>query len=172
MELLTLLADRILSLKIHLFQNIIMGKKYWLSAIAIMALLTCCTPKAFEYRSYHDFSIQKLGFDKSTISMELEYYNPNNYGLQLRQSDLDIFIDGNLLGHSITDTLINIPSRANFTMPVKFSVDMKNIIKNAASTIFGKEILVRLSGKVKVGKGNVFLSFPIEYESTQKFTLW
>jgi LEA14-like dessication related protein len=149
-----------------------MGKKYVLFVIAIMALLASCTPKAFEYRTYHNFSIQKLGFDKSTISMELEYYNPNNYGLQLKQSDLDIFIDGNLLGHSITDTLINIPSRSNFTMPVKFSVDMKNIIKNAASTIFGKEILVRLSGKVKVGKGNVFLSFPIEYESTQKFTLW
>lgn len=149
-----------------------MRKKWWLGTIAIMALLTCCTPKALEYRTYHNFSIQKLGFDKSMISMELEYYNPNNYGLQLKQSDLDIYINGNLLGHSTTDTLVNIPRRANFNMPVKFSVDMQNILKNAANTLFGGEILIRLSGKVKVGKGNVFMSFPVEYETKQKLSLW
>lgn len=149
-----------------------MRKKWWLGTIAIMALLTCCTPKALEYRTYHNFSIQKLGFDKSMISMELEYYNPNNYGLQLKQSDLDIYINGNLLGHSTTDTLVNIPRQANFNMPVKFSVDMQNILKNAANTLFGGEILIRLSGKVKVGKGNVFMSFPVEYETKQKLSLW
>ncbi len=149
-----------------------MRKKWWIGTIAIMALLTCCTPKALEYRTYHNFSIQKLGFDKSMISMELEYYNPNNYGLQLKQSDLDIYINGNLLGHSTTDTLVNIPRRANFNMPVKFSVDMQNILKNAANTLFGGEILIRLSGKVKAGKGNVFMSFPVEYETKQKLSLW
>ena len=149
-----------------------MSKKYLLILLATIAIMSCSSPKALEYKNYHNFSINNLGFTSSTISLDLEYYNPNNYGLQLKQSDLDIYINGNLLGHSTTDTLINIPRRANFNMPVKFSVDMQNILKNAANTLFGGEILIRLSGKVKAGKGNVFMSFPVEYETKQKLSLW
>lgn len=149
-----------------------MKKNGWLFGIAILALLASCTPKPLVYKNFHNFSIQKLGFDKSAIKMELEYYNPNGFGLQLKQSDLDIYINGNLLGHSVTDTLVNIPRQSTFFLPVKFDVEMKNVLKNAANTLFGKEILIRLSGTVKAGKGNVFMSIPVEYETTQKLTLW
>lgn len=149
-----------------------MKKFGWFLGVAILALLASCSPKPLVYKDFHNFSIQKLGFDKSAIKMELEYYNPNNFGLQLKESDLDIYINGNLLGHSVTDTLVNIPRQSSFFLPVKFDVEMKNLIKNATNTIFGKEILIRLSGKVKAGKGNVFMLIPVEYETTQKVSLW
>lgn len=138
----------------------------------VSALLSCSSPKALEYKTYHNFAIQKLGFTNTTISLDLEYYNPNNFGMRLKNTDLDIYINGNLLGHSFTDSLITIPRRNTFLVPVKFDVDMKNAFKNAWNTLIGKEVLIRLSGKVKVGKGNVFLSFPIEYESKQTFSMF
>jgi hypothetical protein len=49
---------------------------------------------------------------------------------------------------------------------------MQNVIKNAWNTLTGKEILVRLSGKVRVGKANVFMSFPVDYESKEAFSLF
>ncbi len=104
--------------------------------------------------------------------MDLEYYNPNNFGLQLRNTDLDIFINGNRLGHSSSDTLINIPRRNTFILPIKFDVDMQNIFKNALNTLLGKEVTVKLTGKLKVGKGNVFMSFPLNYESKETFSLF
>ncbi len=137
-----------------------------------MAILSCSSPKALEYKTYHNFSVQKLGFNNSAVSLDLEYYNPNNYGLQLKSTDLDIFINGNLLGHSSLDTLIRIPRRDTFSIPVKFNVDMQNVFKNAWNTLIGKEVLVRLSGKVKVGKANVFMSFPVEYETKQTFSFF
>ena len=149
-----------------------MRKEYWIFTFVIMAFLSCSSPKALEYKTYHNFSVEKLGFDKSTVSLDLEYYNPNNFGMQLRSTDLDIFINGNLLGHSSLDTLIRIPRRDTFSIPVKFDVDMQNAFKNAWNTLIGKEVLVRLSGKVKVGKANVFMSFPVEYESKQTFSLF
>ena len=33
-----------------------------------------------------------MGFTASKVSLDLQYYNPNNFGLQLRKTDLDIFI--------------------------------------------------------------------------------
>ena len=134
--------------------------------------MSCATPKAVEYQTYHNFTIQKLGFNNSSISLDLQYYNPNNFGLQLRSSDLDIFIDGNLLGHSSLDTLRLIPKTDTFSIPVKFDVNMQNIFKNAWNTLTGKEIMVRLTGKVKVGKANVFMNIPVDYESKQTFSFF
>lgn len=149
-----------------------MKKKYCLYLFLLSAFLSCSSPKALEYKTYHNFSIEKLGFNNSEISLDLEYYNPNNFGMQLKSTDLDIFINGNLLGHSSLDTLIRIPRRDTFNIPVKFNVDMQNVFKNAWNTLVGKEVLVRLSGKVRVGKANVFMSFPVEYESKQTFSFF
>jgi len=134
--------------------------------------MSCSSPKSVEYLTYHNFKIEKLGFNKSAISLDLEYYNPNNFGMQLRSTDLDIFIDGNLLGHSALDTLLLVPKKDTFSVPVKFDVNMQNIFKNAWNTLMGKEVLVRLTGKVKVGKANVFMNIPVDYESKQTFSFF
>ncbi|MEP7232371.1 MAG: LEA type 2 family protein [Ginsengibacter sp.] len=145
--------------------------KLFVAACALV-MFSCASPKALEYKTYHNFSVRSLGFNSSTIALDLEYYNPNNFGLQLRNSDLDIFIDGNRFGHSTSDTLIKIPRRSTFILPIKFDVDMQNLFKNAMSTLLGKEVTVKLTGKLKVGKGNVFLSFPLNYESKETFSLF
>ena len=149
-----------------------MAKPKLLNLVLLLTILSCASPKALEYKTFHNFSIQKFGFNSSTIKLDLEYYNPNNYGMQLKNSDLDIFIDGNLLGHSSFDTLITIPRKNTFILPIKFDVDMQNIFKNAWSTLIGKEVLVRLTGKLKVGKANVFMSLPVDYESKQTFSMF
>lgn len=138
----------------------------------IMVFMSCSSPKALEYRDYRNFAIQRLGFDNSTVTLSLEYFNPNNYGMQLRNTDLDIFINGNLLGHSSMDTLIRIPRKDTFSIPVKFDVDMQKVFKNAWSTLMGKEVVVKLTGKVRVGKANVFINFPVNYESKETFSLF
>ncbi len=146
-------------------------KKLLVSCMGFM-FVSCTSPKALEYKTYHNFSIQKLGFNKSTISLDLEYYNPNSFGLQLKNTDLDIFINGERFGHSSSDTLINIPRRNTFVLPIKFDVDMQNIFKNAMNTLLGKEVAVKLTGKLKIGKGNVFMSLPLNYESKETFSLF
>ena len=125
-----------------------------------------------EYKTYHNFSVEKLGFNTSAIKLDLEYYNPNNFGMQLKNSDLDIFIDGNLFGHSSFDTLIRIPRRDTFLLPVKFDVEMQNIFKNALSTLMGKEVIVKLTGKLRIGKANLFMTLPVNYESKQTFSIF
>ena len=148
--------------------------KMWKLLLTSMSLafFNCSPPKALEYKTYHNFSIQKLGFNNSSIILDLEYYNPNNFGLQLRNTDLDILINGKRFGHSSSDTLINIPRRNTFILPIKFDVDMQNIFKNAMNTLLGKEVIVKLTGKLRIGKGNVFMSLPLNYESKETFSLF
>lgn len=134
--------------------------------------MSCSTPKALEYISYNNFTIEKLGFDYSTVNLDLKYFNPNNFRMQLRNTNLDVFVNGKLFGHSSTDTLIQIPKRDTFTLPIKFNVNMQSVYQNALNTLLGKEVLIKVTGKVKVGKANVFMYFPVNYESKETFSLF
>lgn len=145
--------------------------KIWAVSISLF-IISCSSPKALEYKDYKNFSIQKLGFSSSQVKLDLEYYNPNNFGLQLKNTDLDIFIDNQFLGHSSSDTLIGIPRRGSFLLPIKFDVDMQSIYKNALNTLMGNEVTVKVTGKLKLGKANVFMSMPVNYEGKQKFSLF
>ena len=134
--------------------------------------MSCSTPKALEYISYNNFTIEKLGFDYSTVNLDLKYFNPNNFRMQLRNTNLDVFVNGKLFGHSSSDTLIQIPKRDTFTLPIKFNVNMQNVYQNALNTLLGKQVLIKVIGKVKVGKANVFMYFPVNYESKETFSLF
>lgn len=138
--------------------------------LLLLFLSSCQAPKELVYRDFKNLKVGKLGFGASTLNVDLIYYNPNNFGLQLKSTDLDIFIDSNYLGHSLQDLQINIPRLAEFTLPLQIEVDMKNALKNALPTLLGKEVLVRVTGKVKLGKANVYKSFTVNYESVQKFS--
>ena len=142
------------------------------SLVIATLLFSCSAPKELEYRDYKDFAITKLGFSKSQVKMDLEYYNPNNFGLQLRRTEVDVFINNSLLGHTTSDTLIQIPKRGTFLLPIKFDVDMQTLLKNAWTTMVKDAVTVKVTGKIKVGKGNVFMSFPVNYEGKQSFSLF
>ena len=137
---------------------------------ALLFMTSCREPKELEYRDFKNLSSEKLGFSSSTFKIDLVYYNPNNFGLQLKRTDLDIFIDSNYLGHTAQDHQINIPKKGEFTLPLSIEVDMKNAYKNAIPALFGKEVLVRVVGKVKLGKANVYKNFNVNYEGKQKFS--
>src|SRR5450432_3334825 len=108
----------------------------------LTAIWGCSAPKMLVYDDYKNFRIQKLGFSNSEVSLDLEYFNPNNFGLQLRNSNLDIFLNNNFLGHSSSASLIEIPRRDTFLLPIKFTVDMRNIFKNAWNTLSGNDVLI------------------------------
>jgi|SRR5690348_1295530 LEA14-like dessication related protein len=149
-----------------------MNKKIVGVFLVAVAFMSCSSPKALEYREYHNFSVEKLGYSNSTIKMDLVYFNPNNFRMQLRNTDLDIFINGKLFGHSSTDTLIPIPKRDTFSLPVMFDVNMQSLYQNALNTLLGREVTLKVSGKVKIGKANVFMYFPVNYESKETFSLF
>lgn len=116
--------------------------------------------------------MEKIGFGSSSLKLDVIYYNPNNFGLQLKYTDLDIFIDGNYLGHSSQDYQISIQRLSEFTLPLQINLDMQNLLKNALPTFLGKEVTVKITGKVKLGKANVYKTFPVNYEGRQRFAVF
>jgi LEA14-like dessication related protein len=144
---------------------------YPITFLLILIIATSCqAPRELVYRDFKNLKIEKVGFAATTLKLDLVFYNPNNFGVQLKYTDLDIFVNNNLLGHSTQDYQIAIPKLAEFTMPLQIDVDMKNLLKNALPTLLGNEMMVKITGTIKLGKANVYKTFPVSYEGSHKFS--
>ena len=104
--------------------------------------------------------------------MDLVYFNPNNFGVDLKKVDCDIYVNQNYLGRYVLDTLIHIDKKSEFTLPSRMNVDMKNVFKNALAAIFNNEILITAKGTTRVGKGGIFVNYPFNYEGRHKIDLF
>jgi len=49
---------------------------------------------------------------------------------------------------------------------------MKNMLKNGLTTFFSNQVKVKITGSLKVGKANGFISFPIRYEDYHQFSIF
>lgn len=141
-------------------------------ALAVTLLTSCRTPKDLEFREFKNVRVNNLGYANANLTIDLVYYNPNNFGLDLSRTDVDIFVDSTLLGHSTQDIQIPIPKRGVFTIPLKVDLDMKNLLKNSMTAFLKKEVDVKILGKVRVGKAGVYKTFDVDYTSRQNFSLF
>jgi len=140
--------------------------------VTLILATSCQAPKDLVYRDFKNLKVDKIGSAATTLKVDLIYYNPNNFGLQLKYTDLDIYLDNKFLGHSSQDYQITIPKLAEFTMPLAIELDMKNLLSNSLPSLLGKDVLVKVTGTVKIGKANVYKSFPVSYEGVQHFSLF
>lgn len=137
----------------------------------ITLLLSCSRPIGFEYRSIRDISLEKLNGQNSVISMNLVYYNPNNFGVNLKHVNCNISADGIYIGNFKLDTLIHINKKSEFILPTRLQVSMSNILQVSARLLF-KEVTISARGQTRVGKGGIYVNLPIEYSGKQKLNLF
>ncbi len=137
--------------------------------LSSLIFLSCSKPVAPEYKTYKNFKVETLGLNQSKVKMNLVYSNPNNMRLTMKNTEIDIYINDQFVGHSSTPQAIDIPQNADFLVPIEFMVDMKFLATNSLLAMFGKEVMLKATGKTKVGKSGIYFNFPINYEGKQKF---
>jgi len=133
---------------------------------------SCRTPQDLVFRDFNNLALDRLGFSASILKVDLIYYNPNNFGMELKRTELDIYVDSTFLGHSSQELQVAIPKRDVFTIPLKVDLDMKNLFKNGLTSLFNKTVNVRAVGTIKVGKAGVYKNFNIDYTSEQEIPLF
>ncbi len=146
-------------------------KKALFPLLFFVVFAACHKPQAFEYRDVKNLKLGALGFDKSRLSMDLVYFNPNHFGVDLKKIDCDIYIDQKYLGKFLLDTTMHIDRKAEFTVPSNIDIDMKNALRNGFTLLFNKEVLLTVKGICRAGKGGIFITIPVNYEARHKFEL-
>lgn len=145
---------------------------YILMGICLFGLCFCGKPKQPDYIDFQHLKLHKAGLNQSVITFDLRYFNPNNYRLQLKQASVDVYFNEKFVGHSSLDSLIHIPARDTFMIPVSMQLDMKSLVKNAVQLLMNPDVMVKLNGNAKVGKGGIFINVPINYEGKQRLDIF
>ena len=146
-----------------------------LPSLCLLFLATCVSckrPTAFDYKDVKNIRVESFGLDKSKVSMDLVFYNPNNFGVNLKSVTSDLYIDSSYLGKFTLDTLMRIPKLSNFTLPATMQVNMKGLFSNTISILFNKEVTIGAKGTTRVGKGGFYVTVPFNYEGKQKINFF
>ena len=137
--------------------------------ILLIVLSSCGTSnlKEPEYRDIRNIRLLNLGPLQSTAGVDLVYYNPNKFGVQLETARGDIYIDSSYFGQFELDEKVQVKKRSEFILPATVKVDMISAIKNQRDLYKKKEALVKIQGMATVKKSGFSKEIPINYEHIQ-----
>lgn len=133
--------------------------------LGILLFMSCSFTKVKEpeFQELSNIKIEKMGLSTSTLSMEAVYFNPNSWGMELTETDLDIFIDNTYLGHTRQKFRIRINKKSDFSIPVLLEVDSKKLLKNGLNLLTSEKVEVKAKGKVKIAKAGIEKSINVDY---------
>jgi LEA14-like dessication related protein len=138
--------------------------------IFILFFVSCKSFKEPEMKSVEKVSLVQMGMTESRLSFDMIFFNPNSFKLKLKKAEGEAWLDGKPLGHFTVDTLIKIPARAEFRMPVQLKLDMRHFLENMALAFTDKQVTLKMEGVARAGKGILFINYPIHYEGKQKLS--
>ena len=137
--------------------------------IGLILLSSCgsANVKEPEYRDIREVRLIELGLLQSTAGIDLIYYNPNNFGVQVAEARGDVYIDNVYLGRFGLGEKVQVKKRSEFIVPAIIKLDMIGAIKNQRDLLKKKEVLVRIEGMARVKKSGLSRDVPIKFESMQ-----
>jgi len=139
-------------------------------SLALLFILSSCggsNVKEPEYRTIREVRLIELGLLQSTAGIDLVYYNPNNFGVQLSEARGDVYIDNAFFGRFELGEKVQVKKNAEFIVPAIVKLDMIGAIKNQKDLFKKKEALIRVEGSAKVKKAGFSRDIPIKFESVE-----
>ncbi|MBC7949639.1 MAG: LEA type 2 family protein [Chitinophagaceae bacterium] len=135
-----------------------------------LAFLTSCgtsNVKQPEYRDVREIRLIELGVLQSTAGIDLIYYNPNNFSVQLSEARGDVYIDNAYIGRFNLREKVQVGRNSEFVVPAIIKLDMIGALKNQREIYKKKEVLLRIDGSARVKKAGISKDIPIKFESMQ-----
>ncbi|HKZ65558.1 MAG TPA: LEA type 2 family protein [Chitinophagaceae bacterium] len=137
--------------------------------IGLIVLSSCgsANVKEPEYRDIREVKLIELGLLQSTAGIDLIYYNPNNFGVQVAEARGDVYIDNIYFGRFGLGEKVQVKKRSEFIVPAIIKLDMIGAVKNQRELLKKKEVLVRIEGMARIKKSGLSRDVPIKFESMQ-----
>jgi LEA14-like dessication related protein len=147
-----------------------MKKRFLLGASLLLLFVSCTRIKDPEFRRLDNFGVKKLGFEESVIGFSATYYNPNNFGVTVKEADINVYVDTVYLGKFTQPAEVSVNQVAEFSIPLEGKIGLQKAMKFDLPKLLGKTVTLRAEGSVKVGKVGVYVKKPIRYEGQQKIS--
>jgi len=128
----------------------------------------CAKVKDPEFRRVENFHLKNFGLQEAVIGFNVTYFNPNNFGVSVKEAEADIYLDTIYLGKFVQDSSIAVRKNSEFSLPLSGSVSLQTALKLNLQDLSQREVLLKADGAVKVGKAGIFISKPIHYQGRHR----
>ncbi len=142
-------------------------KRLFFGLALISLLASCGKMKDPVFKGIENVKVNEVGIEGSTVTLDIRYLNPNNFNGRLKEAEGDAWMDSTYLGHFMVDSTVQIPANSDFLVPVKLTVDMKQILKHSLAAFLNEEVMLRITGKAKAGKSGIYRNFSLNYQGKQ-----
>jgi LEA14-like dessication related protein len=126
-------------------------------------LSSCKDVKDPEFRRVDNFGIRNLSIQEARVGFDVTYFNPNNFGVNVKEAEADVYIDSLYIGKFVQDKTIDVPRGAEFSIPFTGSVPLRTVLGMNLDNLSSRQVLLRAEGSARVGKGGIYLTKPINY---------
>lgn len=138
-----------------------------LLTLLLVGFGSCRSFKEPELKAIENVKTPSLGLKNAVVTLDLHFYNPNKSRVRLKQASGQAWVDGQKLGNFSVDSSITIPSRADFWLPVKLEMEMKDALRHAGLFLSQEQVYLKIDGRARLGKAGVYFNYPIKYEGKQ-----
>jgi LEA14-like dessication related protein len=121
----------------------------------------CNNVKELDYIGIKSTELESLGLNNSAIRVNLEYYNPNKFGIDVKETNLSIYLNDKFVAIADQPEKTQIPKLSNFLFPLVDHFNPLKILGTAFKSLFSKTNKVSIQGTAKLGKGGVYIKVPI-----------
>jgi LEA14-like dessication related protein len=137
---------------------------------AIVVQTGCRPPKMLEFKKVSNFKLGSVGLEKSSVSLDAIFYNPNKFSLKLKEAMLEVYVDDRYSGKlSLINSVEKIPRAGEFILPIHVEAENKSLLTDGLSLLFHRSIEVKVKGKLKAGNRGIFITVPVNYTSRESF---
>lgn len=135
----------------------------------VLMLLPACTKiKEPEFRRVDNFRLKNFGLQNAVIAFNVTYFNPNNFGVTVKEAEADVYLDSIYLGKFIQDSITGVKKKSDFSLPLSGSVMLQTILNLNLQELSQREVVLKASGSVKVGKAGIFITKPFTYNGKHR----
>jgi LEA14-like dessication related protein len=135
--------------------------------ILTLTFLSCDSIEELSLVGQPDVKIR--GFENGELALDLllKIHNPNSRSFKVKNAKFTIAVDDSKVANSSMDKAISIKANSTevyaFPMKVKLNGDDINL-GMLLSTLFKKQIHLKIDGDIKAGSFFISQKFPIEWE--------
>lgn len=141
----------------------------------LISFASCSVSKSPEWVRMDSLKAESFSFAQITLVSDAVFYNPNDIGCTLVDSDIKVFVNGVEVGTAKQNKEVKAVSKGEFIVPLTVNFSPKKLIKSNAdllngtlSKILKEGVEVNYIGTFSLKKSGIPFTIPIEYEDNLK----
>ena len=132
----------------------------------LLVLLNSCGFFTFlepQIRQGEEIHITKINGKQIDLSFEATVYNPNGYGLKVKPSLLDVYVEGEYIGKVRLNEKVKVKRKKESTVETFLTAELVDgVLLKALRYAAKKEIKIQLKGSIKGGTFIFFKKFELD----------